>query len=139
MSCWLNSMRCLGRIRDFAHVRVPALQSRCTLANLCVTLAHAKGILLSGTFTPTPEAAKLSAAPHFNNSSTPVIVRFSNATAFPTIPDTDPNTESRGMAIRFTLGDHVHTDIVNQSSPLIPSADRRRASRVIESIGSISA
>jgi catalase len=90
------------------------------MANQYITLAHAKGIMLNGTFTPTPEAAKLSAAPHFNNPSTPVIVRFSNATAFPNIPDTDPNTESRGMTIRFTLGDHVHTDIVNQSSPLFP-------------------
>ena len=40
--------------------------------------AHAKGTMLTGVFTPTPEAASLSRAPHFIRESTPVSVRFSN-------------------------------------------------------------
>jgi catalase len=34
--------------------------------------AHAKGILLTGAFTPSPEAATLTRAPHVHGGSTPV-------------------------------------------------------------------
>ena len=40
--------------------------------------AHAKGAMLSGSFTPTGQAASLSRAPHLNRPSTPVTVRFSD-------------------------------------------------------------
>jgi catalase len=40
--------------------------------------AHAKGILLTGLFTPSSEAASLTRAPHLHRNSTPVTVRFSN-------------------------------------------------------------
>ncbi|RMY40116.1 hypothetical protein D0866_01476 [Hortaea werneckii] len=85
-------------------------------------VAHAKGRLVTGTFTPTPEAASLSTAPHFNNPSTPVIVRFSSSTGIPNIPDTDANSNPRGMAIRFVLGNagHLHTDIIAHSTPYFP-------------------
>jgi catalase len=83
--------------------------------------AHAKGILLQGSFTPTPEAAKLSRAPHFNKPSTPVIVRFSNSTGIPVIPDNDPNADPRGCAIRFHLAERVHTDIVSHSTRAFPA------------------
>src|SRR5215510_694725 len=49
--------------------------------------AHAKGLMCSGTFTPSPEAAKLTRAPHASRPSTQVTVRFSNSTGVPTIPD----------------------------------------------------
>src|SRR5437588_12472801 len=42
--------------------------------------AHAKGLMCSGTFSPSPEAAKLTRAPHASKSSTPVTVRYSAAT-----------------------------------------------------------
>jgi catalase len=83
--------------------------------------AHAKGILLQGSFTPTPEAAKLSRAPHFNKPSTPVTVRFSNSTGIPVIPDNDPNADPRGCAIRFHLAERVHTDIVSHSTRAFPA------------------
>jgi catalase len=82
--------------------------------------AHAKGVMLTGTFTPTREAAALSRAPHATRASTPVIVRFSDGTGLPAIPDNDPNANPRGMAIRFQLGEHVHTDIVSQSTDGFP-------------------
>jgi catalase len=47
--------------------------------------------------------------------STPVVVRFSNATGLPQLPDNDPNANPRGMAIRFQLAEHVHTDIISHS------------------------
>jgi len=83
--------------------------------------AHAKGIMLTGTFTPTPDAASLSRAPHFSRPSTPVTVRFSNSTGLPAIPDNDPNADPRGMAIRFNLAEHVHTDIVSHSTEGFPT------------------
>jgi catalase len=83
--------------------------------------AHAKGILLTGKFTPTHDAASLSRAPHFNRSSTPVTVRFSNSTGLPAIPDNDSNADPRGIAIRFNLAEHVHTDIIAHSTDGFPT------------------
>jgi catalase len=83
--------------------------------------AHAKGALLTGTFTPAPEAAKLSRAPHLTRESTPVTVRFSDSTGIPVIPDYDRNANPRGMAIRFNLAEHVHTDIVSHSTDGFPT------------------
>ena len=74
--------------------------------------AHAKGLMCAGTFAPTPEAAKLTRAPHANRASTPVLVRFSDGTGVPNIPDNNPLAGPRGMAVRFELGDHRHTDII---------------------------
>ena len=73
---------------------------------------HAKGILCSGIFTPSEEALQLTRAPHIQQPSTKVIVRFSNFGGLPRIPDTDPNASPRGFAVRFFLGEHVHTDII---------------------------
>jgi len=89
--------------------------------------AHAKGILLKGAFTPTAKAASLSIAPHFNNPSTPITIRFSNSTGIPNIPDTDPNADPRGIAIRFNLpvnpanGHRQHTDVIAHSTPFFPT------------------
>jgi catalase len=78
--------------------------------------AHAKGQMCSGTFTPSAEAAKLTRAPHANKPSTPVTVRYSDSTGLPTIPDNDPaKSGPRGIAIRFHLDEHLHTDIVAHS------------------------
>jgi catalase len=84
--------------------------------------AHAKGILLSGTFTPSPGAASLTRAPHALNQSTAVTARFSNSTGLPDIPDNDPNSASpRGFAVRFHLAEHVHTDIIGHSHDGFPT------------------
>ena len=77
--------------------------------------AHAKGILVTGEFIPSPDGAALTRAPHLHRPSTPVTVRFSDAGGIPAIPDNDPNASPRGMAIRFHLAEHVHTDIISHS------------------------
>jgi catalase len=83
--------------------------------------AHAKGLMCSGTFTSSAEAAKLTRAPHAARPPTPVTVRYSDSTGVPTIPDNDPQRSGpRGIAIRFHLGDHVHTDIVAHSTNGFP-------------------
>jgi len=83
--------------------------------------AHAKGAMLTGTFTPVPAAATLSRAPHFNRPSTPITVRFSNSTGLPQIPDNNPNADPRGLAVRFYLAERVHTDIVSHSTDGFPT------------------
>ncbi|HMF52700.1 MAG TPA: catalase family peroxidase [Edaphobacter sp.] len=85
--------------------------------------AHAKGTMLTGTFTPSKEAASLTRAQHATQASTPVTVRFSNSTGVPLIPDNDANADPRGIAIRFNLAEHVHTDIVAHSANGFPATN----------------
>ena len=82
---------------------------------------HAKGIVVTGSFTPSADAPSLSKAPHFLKT-VPVTVRFSNPTALPTIPDADPNASPHGIAIRFQLPDGGVTDIVSISYNGFPVA-----------------
>lgn len=83
---------------------------------------HAKGVMFTGTFTPSPEASSLTRAPHMQRKATPVTVRFSDFAGVPTIPDNDPQGASpRGFAIRFHLAEHVHTDIVSHSVDSFPA------------------
>jgi catalase len=84
--------------------------------------AHAKGLMCSGTFTPSPEAKTLTRAPHASRPSTPVTVRYSDSTGVPTIPDNDPQRSGpRGIAVRFHLAEHAHTDIVAHSTNGFPA------------------
>jgi catalase len=82
---------------------------------------HAKGIMCSGTFTPSPQVTELTRAPHVQRPSTKVIVRYSNFGGIPNIPDTDPHANPRGFAIRFYLAEHVHTDIIGHSENGFPT------------------
>ncbi|HEY3936020.1 MAG TPA: catalase family peroxidase [Bryobacteraceae bacterium] len=96
--------------------------------------AHAKGVMLTGEFTPSADAASLTRAPHITRASTPVAVRFSNSTGIPVIPDSDPNASPRGLAIRFQLAEHVHTDIVSHSTDGFPT---RTGQEFLEFLGAI--
>lgn len=82
--------------------------------------AHAKGLMCAGVFTPSPEATNLTRAPHAVRPSTPVTVRFSNSTGLPMIPDNDPHAGPHGIAIRFHLDEHVHTDIIGHAADGFP-------------------
>jgi len=96
--------------------------------------AHAKGILLSGRFTPSPDAVSLTCAPHILRSSTPVTVRFSDFAGIPTVPDNHPDASPRGIAIRFNLAEHVHTDIIGHSVDGFPV---RTAQEMVEFLRAI--
>lgn len=77
---------------------------------------HARGVMLAGVFVPAPQAATLTRAPHATRASTPVIVRFSIAPGVPSAAENDPASAGpQGMAIRFHLSEHEHTDIVAHS------------------------
>jgi catalase len=92
--------------------------------------------LAVGTFTPSQSGASLTRAPHLHRQSTPVTVRFSDGGGIPTVPDNDPNASPRGMAIRFHLAEHVHTDIVTHSVDGFPV---RTAEELVELLRAVSA
>lgn len=75
---------------------------------------HAKGIVVTGNFTPSSAASSLSKAPQFLKT-VPVLVRFSDPTGLPTMPDASPDASPHGIAIRFQLPEGAITDIVSIS------------------------
>jgi len=77
--------------------------------------AHAKGLVLTGSFTPAPSARTISRAAHLTGGPVPVTVRLSDGTGLPEVSDANPNASPRGMAIRFTLPKGAFTDIVANS------------------------
>jgi catalase len=97
---------------------------------------HAKGILLSGAFTPSAEVGALTKAPHVNKPSIPVAVRFSDFGGIPSVPDYDENASPRGIAIRFYLGEHEHTDIIAHSVNAFPT---RTAEEFVEFLRAVHA
>ena len=97
---------------------------------------HAKGVLVMGSFTAAKGAASLSKASHFAAGKTvPVVVRFSNGTGVPTLPDADPNASPHGVAIRFQLAGGVNTDIVSISSNGFPVATPEEFVALLQAIG----
>ena len=70
-----------------------------------------------------------------SGESTPVSVRFSNSTGIPVIPDNDPKADPRGMAIRFHLAEHVHTDIVSHSADGFPTHTPEEFLELLRAIG----
>lgn len=83
---------------------------------------HTKGIILTGSFAPAPEAKTLSRAAHLQGSRVPIVVRFSDFTGLPDIPDTVGASRPRGMAIKFQLPNHISTDIITHSFNGFPTA-----------------
>jgi catalase len=77
---------------------------------------HAKGTLLSGTFTPSAGASELSHAPHLAGGyPVRVTARFSNGGGNPAAPDADP--DGRGIGVKLYLPDGSVTDMVGLSLP----------------------
>lgn len=83
---------------------------------------HTKGVVLTGEFKPAESARQISSAAHLQQDSSPIVVRFSNATGFPDIADNDPRGLAKGMAMRIDLGDEEYTDMVLSSVPRFPVA-----------------
>jgi catalase len=77
--------------------------------------AHAKGVVLTGTFTPAKGATSISRAAHLRGPAVPVTARLSDGTGVPQINDDNENASPRGMAIRFALPGGASTDIVANS------------------------
>lgn len=84
---------------------------------------HAKGVILKGEFTPSPAAASLSVAPHFQGGAVPVTVRFSDFAGIPDIPDANPLASPHGIAVKFHLQGGGETNIVAHSFNGFPAAN----------------
>jgi len=95
---------------------------------------HAKGILLEGTFTASKNARPLSRAAVFTGATLPVIVRFSDFTGIPDIPDTAGEANPRGFAvkIRAASGD---VDVVTHSFNGFPVATSDEFAVFLRAIG----
>ena len=83
---------------------------------------HAKGVMLEGTFTGAPEAAALSKAGHLSGAPVRAVIRFSDPTGIPEIPDNLPDATPKGMAVKFYLADKSETDMALISSKNFPTA-----------------
>jgi catalase len=79
---------------------------------------HAKGTVCRGTFTATPEAARLTRAAHMQGEPVDVTVRVSNGSGDPHSPDSAPDV--RGMGVKFHLPDGSRTDISAQTVSRFP-------------------
>ena len=53
----------------------------------------------------------------------------------PQIPDGDSNANPRGMAIRFNLGGHSHTDVIGHSTPYFPTRTGAEFLELLQAIG----
>src|SRR5580693_884528 len=84
--------------------------------------AHAKGIVLTGTFKPADSASAVTIAPHLQKASARITVRFSNTAGVMTIPDTEGLATPRGLAIRFHLPDGSEADLATHSYNGFPVA-----------------
>ena len=95
---------------------------------------HTKGRILQGTFTPSTEARELCRAQLFMASSVPVIVRFSDFTGLPNIPDTEVTANPRGFAVKFLMLDGSDTDIVSHSFNGFPVSTSSDFSALLQAI-----
>jgi catalase len=76
---------------------------------------HAKGVVCTGTFTATPEAASLTRAAHMQGDPVPVTARFSNGGGDPATKDS--SKDGRGLAVKLYLEDGSRTDLVSITLP----------------------
>src|SRR3954469_6473723 len=85
--------------------------------------AHAKGVVVTGHFSPSPQAASVSRAGHLNAARLPVVARFSNFPGGASHPDAAPESNPRGLAVQFRLGNGASTDLLAHSINGFPGRD----------------
>jgi catalase len=96
---------------------------------------HAKGILLTGSFSPDPAARSLSRASVFVGGALPVTARFSDFTGIPDIPDVIPEANPRGFAFKIKANDGDMFDVVTHSFNGFPVATSDEFAAFLRSIG----
>ena len=95
---------------------------------------HAKGLILQGSFEPSEEARQLSSSAVFA-APIPIIVRFSDFTGLPAIPDPTGLAQPRGLAVKFLLPDGSNYDVVNHSFNGFPVATSGEFGDLLGAIG----
>jgi len=96
---------------------------------------HAKGIIFEGEFTPDMHAASLTKAMHLQSTKSRIVVRFSDFTGIPDIPDNVGGANPRGFAIKFIMPDDETTDIVGHSFNGFPTANSDQFRELLLAIG----
>ncbi|MBS1598320.1 MAG: catalase family peroxidase [Bacteroidetes bacterium] len=96
---------------------------------------HSKGVILEGTFTPSKDAAAITKAFHLQKQSSKVIVRFSDFTGIPDIPDNSGAANPRGLGIKFIMPDGRTTDIISHSFNGFPTATSDEFRQLLIAIG----
>jgi catalase len=80
--------------------------------------AHAKGIVCSGTFRASPDARRMTRAPHLQGQTIPTVIRFSNPSGNPDVHDGLPG--QRALSVKFQLPDGKVADVLANSSEGFP-------------------
>ncbi|MDB5829530.1 MAG: hypothetical protein JWQ73_3750 [Variovorax sp.] len=96
---------------------------------------HAKGTILQGSFTPTPQSRDLSQAKVFSSGPLPVTVRFSDFTGIPDIPDTIGAANPRGFAVKFRIPSGEELDLVTHSFNGFPTHTADEFAQLLRAIG----
>jgi catalase len=96
---------------------------------------HAKGILLTGSFEPDPKARSLTKASAFSAGRLPAVLRFSDFTGIPDIPDVSEAANPRGFAIKVTDKSGEEFDAVTHSFNGFPVATSDEFAAFLRSIG----
>ena len=78
---------------------------------------------------------KLTRAKHFQKTKSKVVVRFSDFTGIPDIPDNIGLANPRGFAIKFIMPDGTTTDIVGHSFDGFPTANSDQFRDLLLAIG----
>jgi catalase len=95
---------------------------------------HAKGVMVEGEFIPSKQAAEVSKAIHFQNRSSHVFVRLSNASGLPNVADGRWDNLPKSMAIRFDLLNGTSTDILGISTKNFPVSTPEEALNFLEAL-----
>lgn len=72
--------------------------------------AHAKGIVCSGTFRASPDARRVTKAPHLQSQPVETVIRIANANGNPDVHDGLANV--RSLSVKFQLSDGKSADIL---------------------------
>src|SRR3989475_9435728 len=74
---------------------------------------HAKGVVCTGRFQGSPDARRVSRAPHLQGESVPTTIRFSNSAGNPAVHDGLANV--RSLSVKFQLPGGKSADILANS------------------------
>lgn len=96
---------------------------------------HAKGIILEGSFIPDKAAAQITKAVHLQDEPSKVLIRFSDFTGIPNIPDNNPAANPRGLGIKFIMPDGSTSDIISHSFNGFPTATSDEFRELLLAIG----
>ena len=97
---------------------------------------HAKGVMARGEFTPSHDARAITdATPFLGSGAKPIVVRFSDFTGIPDIPDNSGSANPRGLAIKIVLPRGRSMDIVAHSFNGFPTATSEEFRELLVAIG----